>query len=277
VSPRKSAVLAAIVVALAVAALPAGAQRAEPLPEDLEQVGVTENFDAQVPGELSFVDDEGRAVRLADYFQGDKPLLLSLVYYECPMLCTLVLDGMVRVLEEMEWVPGDEFEVVTVSIDPGEAVELAAEKKKNYLRSYGRPEAAAGWHFLTGEKSQIERLAQTVGFGYRYLEEQDEYAHPAVLIVLTPEGKVSRYLTGVQHDPKTLRLSLVEASQGKIGNTVDKFILYCYRYDAEEGRYAPVAMQVMRVGGALTIVVFGAALLAFWLRESRHRRQKRLA
>jgi protein SCO1/2 len=258
-------------------ALPVAAQRTEPLPQDLEDIGVTQNLDAELPLGLEFIDDEGQRVTLGDYFDSDRPVLLSLVYYECPMLCTLVLDGMVRVMEEMEWVPGEQFEVVTVSIDPEETTELARQKKENYLRSYGNPDAARGWHFLTGKEDAIRHLADTVGFRYRYLEENGEYAHPAVLFVLTPDGKVSRYLFGVQHDPQTLRLSLVEASEGGIGNPVDKFLLYCYRYDPDEGRYAPVAMQLMRVGGGATIVLLGTVLLTFWLREARHKRRKRPA
>ena len=256
---------------------PVLAQRAEPLPPDLEDVGVTENLDAPVPLDLALRDESGAAVRLGDYFDARRPVLLSLVYYECPMLCTLVLDGMVRVLEDLDWTPGQNFEVVTVSIDPGETPDLARSKKQAYLDSYGRPEAAAGWHFLTGDAAEIRRLTAAVGFRYRYLEDSGEFAHPAVLFVLTPEGKLSRYLFGVQHDPRTLRLSLVEAAEGRIGSPVDKFLLYCYRYDAEAGRYAPVALKVMRLGGAASALVLGALLISLWLREARHRRGKELA
>ena len=271
---KRIIVTCAIVILLG---LPALAQRTEPLPQDLEDVGVTQNLDAALPLDLEFVDEEGRRVKLGDYFDSDRPVLLSLVYYECPMLCTLVLDGMVRVMEEMDWVPGDQFDVVTISIDPEETTELAVQKKENYLRSYGKPEAAAGWHFLTGDEDAIRSVADTVGFRYRYMEENGEFAHPAVLFVLTPEGRVSRYLFGVQHDPQTLRLSLVEASEGGIGTPVDKFLLYCYRYDPAEGRYAPVAMQLMRVGGGATILLLGGVMLTLWLREARHKRRKRLA
>jgi protein SCO1 len=257
--------------------LPALAQRSEPLPQDLEDVGVTQNLDAALQLDLDFVDDEGRPVKLGEYFDSGRPVLLSLVYYECPMLCTLVLDGMVRVMEQMDWVPGDQFEVVTISIDPGETTELARQKKDNYLRSYGKPEAAAGWHFLTGKEDAIRSVADTVGFRYRYLEENGQFAHPAVLFVLTPDGHMSRYLFGVQHDPQTLRLSLVEASEGGIGTPVDKFLLYCYRYDPEEGQYAPVAMQLMRIGGGVTVLLLGGGMLSFWLLEARRKRRKRQA
>lgn len=266
--------LASAPLLLVCAMAPAAAQRVEQAPADLDEVGVTQRLDEQLPLDLAFVDDRGAPVVLGDYFRPGKPVLLTLAYYKCPMLCTLVLDGMVQSLREIDWVPGDEFEVVTVSIDPRETPELAREKKQTYVRSYGRERAADGWHFLTGEPTSIEALAEAVGFRYRYLEDRGEYAHPAALFLLTPDGRISRYLFGVNHDPKTVRLSLVEASEGKIGSAIDKFLLYCYRYDAEEGRYAPVAMQIMRVGGTLTAVLLGVVLLAFWLKEARQRRKR---
>jgi len=265
---------AVLALALAGGWVPVAAQRSEPLPADLEGVGVTQRLDESVPLDLRFRDEDGNEVRLGDYFDSQRPVLLSLVYYECPMLCTLVLDGMVRVLQGMDWVPGQNFQVVTVSIDPKETPDLARQKKENYLTSYGRPEAASGWHFLTGNEEQIRALADAVGFRYRSLEQNGEFAHPAVLFVLTPEGRISRYLFGVQHDPGTLRLSLVEASEGRIGTPVDKFLLYCYRYDAEAGTYAPVAMQIMRLGGGATALLVGGVLLGFWVRDSRRRRAK---
>lgn len=277
-TPRRRTALALAVLGalLAAGGGPALAQASPDLPADLAEVGLADKRDAQVPLDLQFVDEQDRLVTLGDYFGDGKPVLLTLVYYRCPMLCTLVLDGMVDALKPLDWVPGDQFEIVTVTIDPNENSELARNKKKSYLASYGKPEAAEGWHFLSGHPESIAALADAVGFRYQKVADTNEFAHPAALFILTPEGRLSRYLTGVQHDPKTLRLSLVEASEGKIGNPIDKFLLYCYRYDAEEGRYAPVAMRIMRLGGALMVVIFGAALLAFWLREIRIKR-KRLA
>jgi protein SCO1/2 len=253
---------------------PAAAQSDQQLPEDLQDVGITQNLDAALPLGLEFVDEDGRRVVLGDYFAEGRPVLLTLVYYECPMLCTLVLNGVVDVLKQLDWTPGSEFEIVTVTIDPLEKPALAKQKKKQYVEAYGKPAAAPGWHFLTGEAHAIRALADAVGFGYRYIENDDEYAHPAAIFIITPDGRVSRYLFGVKHDPKTLRLSMVEAAEGRIGSPLDKFLLYCYRYDSEEGRYAPVAIRIMRVGGIGTVLILGAALLTFWLREAR---QKRLA
>jgi protein SCO1/2 len=162
-----------------------------------------------------------------------------------------------------------------VTIDPTERPELARFKKQSYVASYGKPEAAAGWHFLTGRAEDISRLADAVGFHYKLIEETNEYAHPAVLFVLTPDGRVSRYLNGVQHSPKTMRLSLVEAAEGEIGTPLDKFLLYCYRYSSKEGRYTPVAMRIMQLGGGLMVTILGAALLTFWLRELRTKKKKR--
>jgi protein SCO1/2 len=265
---------AALTLALLGALTPAVAQRAEPLPQDLEGVGVEQKLDAPVPLDLRFRDEDGAEVRLGDYFDSRRPVLLSLVYYECPMLCTLVLDGMVRVLQDMDWTPGRNFEVVTVSIDPQETADLGRRKKETYLAAYGKPEAAAGWHFLTGDAGEIRRLADAVGFRYRYLADSGEFAHPALLFVLTPDGRLSRYLFGVRHDPGTLRLSLVEAAEGRIGTPVDRFLLYCYRYDAEAGRYAPAAMKIMRLGGAASALVLGCVLLGLWRRDARRRRAK---
>jgi protein SCO1/2 len=265
-----------LLLVLAGALAPLSAQTDPELPQQLSGIDLEEKLDAQVPLDLAFVDDRDQEVTLARYFDSGKPVLLTLVYYRCPMLCTLVLDGMVDALQPLDWIPGEQFEMVTVTIDPTEKPELARFKKQSYVASYGKPEAAAGWHFLTGRQEQIERLADAVGFRYKLVEETNEYAHPAVLFVLTPEGRVSRYLTGVMHEPKTLRLSLVEASEGKIGTPLDKFLLYCYRYDSEEGRYAPVAMRIMRLGGGMMVIILGAVLLAFWLRELRTKK-KRLA
>lgn len=266
----KIAVLAA---ALAAAAGVASAQLANQAVPALDKVGVEEHLDARLPLELEFVDEGGRTVRLGDYFDGARPVILTLNYYRCPMLCGLQLNGVVDGLEEMDWTPGVEFEMVTVSIDPLETPELAQAKKENYLQRYQRPAAARGWHFLTGRQDNIERLAETVGFGYTYDVESGQYAHAAAIFVITPDGRIARYLYGIEYPPKSLKLALMEASEGKIGSAFDQLIMYCFHYDPASRRYAPVAMNIMRVGGGATALLLGLTLGTWWLRESRRRRR----
>lgn len=249
------------------------AQPADQLPRELEGVGITEHLDEQVPLELEFVDESGRTVRLGDYFDGHRPVILTLNYYRCPMLCTLQLNGLIDGLREMGWTPGEQFEIVTVSIDPAETPSLAKAKKQSYMSEYGRPSAASGWHFLTGKQKEITALAEAVGFGYRWNPDRNQWMHAAALFICTPDGKLSRYLYGVLYEANTLRLSLVEASAGKIGSSLDRIILYCYQYDASEGRYGLAALNVMRVGGGLTLLVLGMSLVPFWVREARRRRK----
>ncbi len=245
----------------------ASAERMEPLPAQLEGVTITEQLNAQIPLELEFKDENGKTIRLADYFKPGRPVLLTLNYYGCPMLCGLQLNGLLDTIKELDWLPGNEFELVTVSFDPGETPILAKNKKQNYIREYGRPEAAPGWHFLTGREKEIRALTEAVGFGYRYDEENDEYQHAAALFILTPEGILSRYLYGVMYEPATLRLSLVEAGQGKIGSAMDQIILFCFHYDATEGRYAVAAMNLMRLAGLLTVLILAMVMMKFWRRE----------
>lgn len=270
----RNAISAAVALA-AIAALSsvplARAERQEAAPSELEGVGVDERLDEAIPLDLEFADESGETVRLGDYFDGERPVILTLNYYECPMLCTLELNGLAEALRGMDWVPGREFEIVTVSIDPRETPALARDKKATYLKAYGRPEAAEGWHFLTGREQSIRALADAVGFRYSYIEQQGQWAHAAVLFLATPDGRLSRYLYGVQFDPKTLRLSLVEASRGGIGSTLDRLILYCYHYDSEAGTYAPQALRIMQLGGLATVVVLGGLLLVFWRREASRR------
>ena len=263
------AVLAFALGALGSVARPVLAQIAGDVPEELDTVGITEHVDEKIPLDLEFVDEDGREIKLGDYFDGERPVLLTLNYYGCPMLCGLQLNGMVAGLSDMDWTIGDEFEVVTVSINPLETPSLAKAKKQNYLREYGRPEAANGWHFLTGKRLQIDALAEATGFGYEFVPETGEYSHAAAAFVLTPDGRLSRYLYGVVYEPKTVKYSLVEAADGRIGSPLDQIILFCFHYDAEAGAYTPVVMNIMRVGALLTAVVLGAVVGTFWLREHR--------
>jgi len=251
------------------------AQLAEQVPAALEDVGITEHLDAKLPLDLEFRDENGDVVTLGSYFDDDRPVILTLNYYKCPMLCGLMLNGLVDGLTSMGWSPGDEFEIVTVSINPLETPELAAAKKQNYLKLLDRPAAAEGWHFLTGRELEIKRLAETVGFGYSYDPETQDYAHAAALMVCTPDGRVARYLYGIEYPAQKLKFALLEAAEGTVGSTLDQLILYCYHYDPTNRRYSPVAMNIMRVGGGATALILGISLGAFWFREWR-RKQKKL-
>jgi protein SCO1/2 len=244
------------------------AQRKEPAPAELEEVGITENLGGQLPLDLPFTESNGRELRLGDLLDGERPALLTLNYSSCPMLCSLQLNGLFDALGDMKWDLGENFVMLTASIDPTETPARAQLTKQNYLKDYGRPGVAGGWRCITGEEANIKALADAVGFHYTYVEDTGEYAHAAVTIVLTPDGRVSRYLYGVEYDPQTIRLSLVEAADGGIGSSMDQILLFCFHYDATKGRYGPAAQNVMRFGGFLTIVGVVGMIAVFWRRSS---------
>jgi protein SCO1/2 len=249
-------------------------ERAEALPPELEGVGIDEHLNAQLPLDLEFTDYAGKKVRLRDYFDGQHPVVLTLNYYRCPMLCGLMLNGLLDSIRQLDWTAGQQFQVVTVSFDPLETCQLASIKRQNYLAQYGRPAASArGWPFLVGRKASIDPLLEATGFRVRWDEKQQQWIHITALIVCTPEGRISRYLYGVLFEPKTLRLSLVEASQGKIGTTLDRVLLYCYHY--EDGTYTVAVMNIVRAGGVLTVLVLGGLLFVFWRRERRIGQRRR--
>jgi protein SCO1/2 len=240
--------------------------------EVLKKVDIEQKLDSQIPLGLKFRDEAGREVALGDYFKSGKPVVLTLVYYECPMLCNQVLNGEVGAFQALSFTPGKEFEAVTVSFDERERPELAARKKETYLRRYRREGSDAGWHFLTGDKASIDALAQSVGFHFVWDEQSQQFAHASALMVATPGGRLSHYFYGIEYSPKDLRLALVEASAGKIGSPVDSLILYCYHYDPAAGRFAPV-MGVLRAAGVLTVI--GLVALLFYLRRVARRRAER--
>ncbi len=253
-------------VSLLAAALAAAVVQAEqPLPKPLENAGVTERLGAAVDLDLTFVAEDGRIVRLGDYFKKDRPVLLDLVYYSCPMLCNLVLNAQTSAMRELPWTPGGEYEVVTISIDPGETHELARAKKASYLASFDRP--APGWHFLTDYQGNVRRLAEQGGFGYTYDEASRQYAHQAVIMMLTPQGRVSRYLYGINFQPRDLRLALTEAAKGRFTLSMDRLLLFCYHYDPAARSYVPFATNFMRAGGVLVVLVLGGFLWRMWRRE----------
>jgi protein SCO1/2 len=235
-------------------------------PGNFGEIGIDQRLGEQLPLDLVFDDESGNPVSLGEYF-GDKPVILSLVYYECPMLCTQVLNGLLRSLKVLSLDVGKEFEVITVSFDPGETFELAAAKKREYLRSYGRDGSERGWHFLTGTDDQIDRLTRALGFRYQYDSETDEYIHSSGIMVLTPEGKLARYFYGIEYAPKDLRLGLIEAATDKIGSPIDQVLLLCYSYDPESGKYGLVIVNSLRIAGLATVVILAGFIVTMIRRE----------
>jgi protein SCO1 len=232
-------------------------------PPRLENVGIEQHLDAQVPPDLTFRDETGKTVKLGDYF-GRKPLILNLVYYNCTMLCGEALAGLSSAMRLVKFDLGNEFDVVTVSFDPRETPEMAAAKKIDYVKRYGRANAASGWHFLTGQPESINALTKVVGFQYQYDPKSNQYAHATAIMVLTPQGRISRYFYGIDFPPKDLRMGLVEASQGKIGNAVDAVLLYCYHYNPETGKYGAMVTNILRLAAAATILIMGSFLFILW-------------
>ncbi len=240
-----------------------------PLPQDIiTQVRFEQKLDAQVPANLSFTDSTGKAVTLGDYF-GDKPIILDLGYYECPMLCSLVRNGLFESLKQLDFTVGQDFTVLIVSIDPGETPDIAEVKRRASMMDYGRSTSTDGWNFLVGPEDSIKQLADTVGFKYVYDAEIDQYAHPSGVVILTPEGRVSRYFYGIEFPPTTLRLGLVEAAANKIGSPVDQLLLACYHYDPVSGEYTLAIMNIIRIIGVATVALVGGAVFFMVRRDSR--------
>ena len=239
-------------------------------PEILQEIGWDQRLGEKIPLDLALKDSTGRDVILGDYF-GDKPVVLSLVYYECPMLCTISLNGLARALEVLSFVPGQEFEVLTVSFDASEGTELAAAKKRAYMASYDKSEEGAqGWHFLTGDAEAVARLTEATGFRFAWDEETEQFAHPAGILVAAPDGTISHYLFGVEYSPKDLRLALVASGEGKVGSAVDQVLLYCFQYDPETGRYSASILNIVRIAGLVTLLAMAGLILTI----TKRRREK---
>lgn len=246
------------------AAGPAGQQ-----PRILQDVGIDQKLNAQVPPNLVFHDEMGRDVRLGDYF-GKRPMVLALVYYKCPMLCTMVLNDLTKAMNSMKMNCGEQFDILTVSFNPNETPSLAQEKKDQYIRAYRRPHAEEGWHFLTGPQASIDALTKTVGFRYAWDPKYQQYAHASGLIILTPQGKTARYFYGIDYAPSDLELSLAEASQGKETSVADQILLFCFHYDPSTGKYSLMVTRLIQVGGVLTLLILGSYM--FWsFRRDRNR------
>jgi protein SCO1/2 len=272
ITPRIPRLIAAAVLAACVLNLPAQGQGmtqgilsppANVRPPGLKNVGIEQHLNEQIPPGLTFRDETGKAVQLGDYF-GKKPMILNLVYYQCPMLCGEVLSGLESALRVLKFDVGKEFDVLTVSFDPKETPEMAAEKKAEYLKRYQRPGAAEGWHFLTGPAASIDSLTKAAGFQYQYDPKSGQFAHATAIMVLTPEGKIAQYYYGVEFAPKDLRLGLIQASENKIGTVVDQVLLYCYHYNPDTGKYGAIISRVLQLAAGATVLILGTFLVVMF-------------
>jgi len=247
-----------------------GANVGDQLPTVLQKVGVTQRLNQQLPLDAEFVDDTGKTVRLGDYF-GKSPAILSLVYYNCPMLCSEEMDGLTSALEMVKLTPGKDFEIVLISIDPSETPEMAAKKKAYYLKRYGRPETAGGWHYLTGKQPAIDAVSGAVGFGYVRIPgpdgKLDQFAHASAIEVVTTEGRMAQYYLGVEYSPKDLMLGLIEASGNKIGSPVANILTYCYHYDPQTNKHSLRVVRVVQLGGMVTVASLGSFIFAMFRRD----------
>src|SRR6266567_1965517 len=271
-------------IVILIAALPAFAQPGQPapvqpslsmqdsslkpaLPGALQGVGIDQRLDQQLPLDLTFRDEAGRSVPLSNFFHSKKPVILALVYYRCPMLCTQILNGLESSLKAVSFNPGQDFEILSVSFDPKDTPELAASKKQMYLKRYGRPNSANGWHFLTGDEANIRALTDAAGFHFKYDAKTDQFAHASGIMIATPDGRLSRYFYGVEYAPRDVRLGLVEASENRIGTPVDQLLLFCYHYDPATGKYGAMVMNLVRFAGAAFVVIGGTFLLIVFRRD----------
>ena len=241
-------------------------------PSILSGVGIAQNLNGQLPLSLTFTDDQGQQVQLGSYF-GKKPAILALVYYQCPMLCSEELNGLTGALQMVDETPGKDFNVIVVSIDPTEGTDLASAKKRSYLKRYGHPETAAGWHFMTGTQANIDALTKAVGFGYVKIPgpggKLNQFAHASSIQIVTPEGKLAQYYMGVEYSPKDLRLGLAEASSNRIGSPVDNILTYCYHYDPQTNKHSLIVARVVQLGGLVTVCTLGGFMLVMFRKDSR--------
>jgi protein SCO1/2 len=239
---------------------------ASTIPAPLREIGFDQNLDQELPLDVTFRNEAGATVRLGDYF-GKRPVVLVFAYFDCPMLCTQVINGLASALDVLSLKPGKDFEIVTISFNPKDTPASASAKKANYIARYKQPGAAAAWHFLTGDQPSIDRVTEAAGFRYVWDKETQQFAHPTGVIVLTPDGKLARYLFGIEYGPRDLRMAIVDASAGQVGNPVDSLLLYCYHYDPMTGRYGVAIMRTMRIAGAATVLLLGTFIFVMVRRE----------
>ncbi len=265
---KRFALLAVCSLAVFLTSLPVNAQVNREQPDATKNLGIDEHLGDFIPLDAKFATSEGDSVVLGDLLEEGKPVIFNPLYYECPMLCGLVIEGMMNVVDELEWKPGKDFIVISVSIDPDEDVAVAAKSKEKIL---GQADAITrdGWYFLTGKQPQIRKAVESVGFEYRKVEDTGQFAHSAAIMLLSPKGKITRYLYGISYDEFNVRSALYESADGQIGNTVTKLVMYCYQYDPSSGSYTPIAINIMKLGGLATLIFLGIFLGFLWLHEKR--------
>jgi len=243
------------------------AQKSGKTHKEFEGVGITRMHGESIPGGVTFRNEDGEEVALKSYLDGDTPVVLNFVYHDCPMLCGLMLNGITQTMKQVDWTPGNEYRVLTISFNHRETPERARSQKDRYVERLGKPGAEDGWHYLTGSKASIAALTDAVGFNFRWVEDQKEYAHPTVLIFLNGEGTVTRYIYGMEVPKNDFRKALVEASNGTVGNPVDQIAMYCFQFDPDKNTYTANAFNIMKLGSGLTVLVLAVALFIFWRRE----------
>lgn len=265
----KAALTISIYLSVLLIAGSAEAQLNKGKPAILDDIGVDEHFGDKIPLDATFTNSDGEEVTINELMEPGKPVLLNPLYYECPMLCNVVIEGVFEVVKELEWSPGTDYTIISFSIDPEEEYPLAAENKKRYLSDLNREGAAEGWHFLTGSEEQIKKITGSVGFKYKKEEQTGEYIHSAAIMFLSPDGIITRYLYGTQFSEFDLRNALFEAAEGSIGSAMERVVLYCYTYDPASGSYVPLAINIMKLGGLATLIILGIFLSLFWNKERR--------
>lgn len=238
------------------------------LPPELRDVGIEERLGDTIPSDVVFINEMGEQVTLAHYLKSGKPLIITPIYFECPMLCNLIINGLTDGLKDLNWQVGDQFEILTFSIDPNEGYELAVQKKESYIRLLGKPEAAAGWHFLTTDQQNINRMTEALGFTFKWSDEAQEFLHGSAIMFISPNGQITRYLYGIEYPQLSLRNALFDAAEGKIGTVMDKVVLYCYTYDPDSRSYVANAVNIMKLGGLFTLTGLGIFLGLLWFRKN---------
>lgn len=269
---NKTGVLLGILLILTFNTFLVQAQLNKSKPDAVEDVQIKEKLGSYLSDDIAFTNSEGKTVTTGDIFNGDIPVIINPVYYECPMLCSLVLNGLLDGVKELAWLPGKDYKIVTLSIDPDEGTQLAKQNKSNYIENFGRDIDNDGWYFLTGDSVNIKRLTESTGFGFKYVPEKNQYAHSAGIIFASPDRKITRYLYGIEYNEIDLKNALYETANGNIGNTIDKLVMYCYQYNPASNSYAPVAINIMKIGGALTLFFLCMFLGFFWYYDRKKRK-----